>query len=58
MAVAWLSSGLGAHCRRPPRPHRHQECAAVDLWHALTRGGGAVRVDSVRAGVLLVSLCG
>ena len=31
------SSGLGPHCRWSLRPNRHQECAAVDLWHVLTR---------------------
>ena len=39
--ATWHTSGLGDVSRWTLHAHRDPERAAVDLWHALTRGGGA-----------------
>ena len=57
--AAWHSSGLGAHDRWPLRARRDAERTAVGLGHALIcTSVGREGVDSVRAGVLLVTLGG
>ena len=57
--AAWHSSGLGEFSRWPLRAHRDPERSAVALGHILIcTWVERDRVDSVRAHVLLVPLCG